>query len=163
MSRSFTPDHDPSAKAIRELAQELRNQRRDRLREQYRDVHPSEWPVEHPDWGSSQYEPWGGPKWVAPSVRRTNVQEVIDAAQGVAREQGRRMQKALGLEPKSPAAPVERRKAGRPRRTQEGFHRDYRQARHHCGPDATDKELANEIGVSEQWFSVLVGRFGRPG
>lgn len=66
----FTPDSDPLARATRELAREMRLVREAQLRDQYRDVHPSQWPLDHPDWGSHQYEPWGGPKWQPPRARR---------------------------------------------------------------------------------------------
>jgi len=48
---------------MRDLASEMRRERELHMRREYRDVHPSEWPVDNPDWGSSRFELWGGPKW----------------------------------------------------------------------------------------------------
>ena len=91
---------------------------------------------------------------------RNAIREVQETIREVARQRGKELQESLGIMPTK--AEVVRRPPGRPRRTAEGFHRDYRRALHHCGPEATDRELAHELGLSERWFGELVSRFGRP-
>lgn len=93
------------------------------------------------------------------SGSRDAIREVQDTIREINRQRGRELQESLGLTGK---AEVVRRPAGRPPRTAEGFHRDYKRARHHCGLEATDKELAAYLNLSERWFGVLVRRFGRP-
>jgi hypothetical protein len=58
--------------------------------------------------------------------------------------------------------PARRRKPGRPKWTREQWFRRYEEAIEKKGSDATDKELAEAAGMSEDWFGTLVQRFGRP-
>lgn len=92
--------------ATQGLTHELRRQRDDRMREQYRNVHPSEWPPEHPDWGSSRFEPWGGPEWVReperPGPRPMTTAEEVELARQELEDRGmpsgeRSIAKLLGV------------------------------------------------------------------
>lgn len=96
--------------------------------------------------------------------RSRAAQDVIDAAQGIARKHGQRIRdEVLGPGPEPRISRVERRKPGRPPWTADRFHREYRAAREHCGLDPSNKELAAAMGYGERWLSRLLTRFGRPG